>query len=283
MQASIPIRYLFLPIHLRVFFSILILSLLTCPSTWVLAQENNSVVTQCQDLEDDDAAEAISLAEQALTNSEVLLSAEDRYRLLGCQGWAHALLGNTAKASRIAHEIGHGVVNHSMSDVMKTDLLRRAGSVLHRAGDRKAATDWYVKAMELAIEAGADHKRIPILINLAVVHSETDQNQQAISYYQETLDLIHATDDQRYLAPVLFNLSLTLLGEERYQDALQHLLSIEKMMNDQWPQARQSQVYHGIYAAYEELGNQQHKHAYLQKALQSAREIGPSQSLATAL
>ena len=102
-------------------------------------------------------------------------------------------------------------------------LTRRAGSILHRSGERVGAVDLYAQAVAEAESLGLEAERIPLLVNLGVLHSEFEEHERARVNYEQALALMTRLGDFRYEAPVRFNLALNLLGQDRDAEALPHL------------------------------------------------------------
>src|SRR5690606_25778398 len=102
-------------------------------------------------------------------------------------------------------------------------LTRRAGGILHRSGDRIGAVELYAQAVSDAEAQGLDAERIPLLVNLGVLHSEFEEHARAQVNYEQALALMERLDDRRYEAAVRYNLGLTLRGLERDAEAVPHL------------------------------------------------------------
>ncbi len=175
----------------------------------------------CEQAEDGSPERALALADSVLAES-MSVPAAMRGTALGCRGWALIGLGRTQDARNDAAEL-QALVQTLPSGPQRLTLLRRAGGILHRSGDRIGAVDLYGKALAEAEAAGLEAERIPILINLGVHHSEFEEHERARVNYEQALALMDLVKDHRYEAPVRFNLGLTLNGQRKYLESLPHL------------------------------------------------------------
>ena len=175
----------------------------------------------CAEAEDGAPERAIALADSVLAEG-TSVPIDLRASALGCRGWALVGLGRNQDARNDAAEL-QKLLRVIPAGPPRLSLLRRAGGILHRSGDRIGAVDLYGKALAEAETAGLEAERIPILINLGVHHSEFEEHERARVNYEQALALMDVVDDHRYEAPVRFNLGLTLNGQEKYVDSLPHL------------------------------------------------------------
>lgn len=171
----------------------------------------------CLDQEDAAPAQAIALAEAVL--AERGIPSAQRADALGCRGWARLGLGQLDEARRDAREL-RSLLPQLSETPERVRLTRRAGSILHRGDDRIAAVDLYAQAIADAEAQNLEVERIPLLINLGVLHSEFEEHERAEINYTQALHLIEQYDQQRYEAPVRYNLALNLSGQERYAEAV---------------------------------------------------------------
>jgi len=180
--------------------------------------ERNSA---CVEVEDTDPARSIALADSVLAESMVPGPAQ-RAEALGCRGWALASLDRREEARRDAHALRVlALALPPSSDRVR--LTRRSGSILHRSGDRVGAVDLYAQAVTDAEAQGLEAERIPLLVNLGVLHSEFEEHERARVNYEQALALMQRLGDFRFEAPVRFNLALNLTGQKRHADAIPHL------------------------------------------------------------
>ncbi|MFC3192978.1 diguanylate cyclase domain-containing protein [Marinicella sediminis] len=226
--------------------------------------ELDEQIEQCQSLEDDHPERAISLAEQWLNTISQISDPVSYGRFLSCQGWAYAVLeqGDMAKAVAYQLERLSARLNDSKASV---NLLRRAGSIFHRTGNRIGAADNYQAALEKAHQLSLNDEKIPLLVNLGVLNSEIREHDSAIGHYYAALRLMDQLDDFRYHAPVLFNLAVTLSGQKRFKEALEIYHQAEALITEQWPQQRIGQVYMGLATAYGALGQLTQAGEYISK------------------
>jgi diguanylate cyclase (GGDEF)-like protein len=175
----------------------------------------------CVQAEDADPARAVALA-QSVLDEGAGLSALQRADALGCRGWSHAGLVHREDARRDAYAL-RDLVRGFEQGVDRVRLTRRAGGVLHRSGDRVGAVELYAQAVADAEAQGLEAERIPLLVNLGVLHSEFEEHARAQVNYEQALALMQRLADHRYEAPVRFNLGLNLNGQERYAEAIPHL------------------------------------------------------------
>jgi diguanylate cyclase (GGDEF)-like protein len=246
--------------------SLILLAMLSC--SVIQAQTGlpalDEVVEECQSLEDDQPEQAINMADDWLTQINRQVNPVAYGRMLSCKGWAHAVLDEEEPAKSAAYELENLAenLNESRSQV---NLLRRAGSIFHRTGNRIGAADNYQAALETAQQLGLNQEKIPLLVNLGVLNSEIREHSRAIDNYYRALDLMKRLNDFRYHAPVLFNLAVTLSGQKRYKEALEIYHQAEALINEQWPKQRAGQVYFGIGTAYGALGQLTESGKYVAK------------------
>ena len=175
----------------------------------------------CVEVEDADPARAIALADSVLAES-VPAEPLQRAEALGCRGWASASLEKRDDARRDAHAVRALAVTLPATSE-RVRLTRRAGGILHRSGDRIGAVDLYAAAVADAEAQGLEAERIPLLVNLGVLHSEFEEHERARVNYEQALALMEHLGDFRHEAAVRFNLALNLAGQSRDADALPHL------------------------------------------------------------
>lgn len=175
----------------------------------------------CIDVEDSEPARAVALADSVLSPpaSPTLLQ---RAEAMGCRGWAQASLDQRDDARRDAQALGR-LIEVLAGEPDRVRLTRRAGGILHRIGDRVGAVDFYAKALADAEAQGLEAERIPLLINLGVLHSEFEEHERARVNYEQALALMERLHDRRHEAPVRFNLGLNLNGQSRHAEAVPHL------------------------------------------------------------
>lgn len=229
-------------------------------------KDYDQYLNECQSLEDDQARQALNLAEKKLSQLSKQQSPLIVSGFLGCAAWAAVNLNETELALNYASDL-ELMINDINDSETKINLLRRVGGVFHQLGQRVAAVDNYQKAMELAESLNIQKAQIPILVNLGVLHSQIREEDQAIKIYRQALALMSEHNDFTYQAPVLFNLALTLNGQHRYNESLTVFHEIEKMLTPQWPDSRKAQVYGGLASVYISLKNHVKAQEYNQKAL----------------
>ena len=184
----------------------------------VTVDERNAA---CLEVEDANPERAVALAQSVLDQGAGLEAAQ-RAEALGCRGWAQAGLARKDDARRDAHALRELVAGFDAS-AERVRLTRRAGSILHRSGDRVGAVDLYAQAVADAEAQGLEAERIPLLVNLGVLHSEFEEHARASVNYEQALALMERLGDYRYEAPVRYNLGLNLNGQGLYADAVPHL------------------------------------------------------------
>lgn len=175
----------------------------------------------CAGVEDSDPARAVALADSVVAESRSLTLTQ-RIDALGCRGWAQAMLGRRDDARRDAHEMRSLLQLHPVNPD-RARLTRRVGTVLHRSGDRIGAVELWALALADAEAQGLEAERIPLLINLGVLHSEFEEHERAQVNYEQALALMARLGDHRHEAPVRYNLGLNLNGQERFAEAVPHL------------------------------------------------------------
>jgi diguanylate cyclase (GGDEF)-like protein len=172
----------------------------------------------CVDAEDSDPAHAVALAESVLAEGAAL-SLLQRADALGCRGWSRAVMAWRDEARRDAHALSSLVLQLPASPD-RVRVTRRAGTIFHRSGDRIGAVDMYARALADSEGQGLEAERIPLLINLGVLHSEFEEHERARVNYEQALALMDRLDDLRHEAPVRYNLGLNLAGQQRHAEAL---------------------------------------------------------------
>jgi diguanylate cyclase (GGDEF)-like protein len=202
------------------------LSLLLTLSTSAAAESRLPVTVDerlatCLEVEDPEPARAVALADSVLSGPPAPSLAQ-RAEALGCRGWATASMGQRDDARRDAHSLGR-LIEVLADEPDRVRLTRRAGGILHRSGDRVGAVDFYAKALADAEAQGLEAERIPLLINLGVLHSEFEEHERARVNYEQALALMERLEDRRHEAPVRFNLGLNLNGQGRHAEAVPHL------------------------------------------------------------
>ncbi len=175
----------------------------------------------CVAAEDNEPAHAIALADSVLAEG-VALSSLQRAEALGCRAWSNVTLGASESARRDAHSL-RSLVQQLPRDAERVRLTRRAGGILHRAGDRVGAVDLYAQAVSEAEAQGLEAERIPLLVNLGVLHSEFEEHERARVNYEQALSLMDRLGDHRHEAPVRYNLGLNLAGQRRFAEAVPQL------------------------------------------------------------
>lgn len=178
-------------------------------------------ITACVAAEDAEPARAIALAESVLEQTGTL-SPLQRAEALGCRGWSNNVLGQREPARRDAHALVD-LVQSFPASADRVRLTRRAGGILHRGGDRVGAVELYARALNDAELQALEAERIPLLVNLGVLHSEFEEHERARVNYEQALSLMDKLGDHRFEAPVRFNLGLTLSGQDKYAEAVPHL------------------------------------------------------------
>jgi diguanylate cyclase (GGDEF)-like protein len=174
----------------------------------------------CVEAEDADPARSIALADSVLSETASLSSAQ-RAEALGCRGWAQASLERREEARRDAYAL-RDLVRAFPVSAERVRMTRRVGGILHRSGDRVGAVDLYADAVADAEAQGLEGERIPLLVNLGVLHSEFEEHERARVNYEQALALMQRLQDFRYEAPVRFNLGLNLVGQQRQVEAIPH-------------------------------------------------------------
>jgi len=187
-------------------------------------------ISACIDAEDADPPHSVALADSVLAGPAAL-SPLQRAEAHGCRGWAQATLSRLDEARRDAHALA-GIVRSLPESAERVRLTRRAGGILHRSGDRIAATDLYALAVAEAEALGLEAERIPLLANLGVLHSEFEEHERARVNYEQALALMDRLGDHRHEAPVRYNLGLNLLGQQRNADAVPHLRRALDLVRD---------------------------------------------------
>lgn len=225
------------------------------------------LITACNQLEDKDPAAAIKLGIDLLSELDKEEKNIDVGHVLGCLGWAYMNQNNLKEARTKALEIEHILLDLSVISADSIQLARRAGGIFHLMGDRISASENYNLAMQQAEELKIISEQIPILVNLGVLNSELRAHEQAINNYYQALDLMAKIEDFRYQPPVLYNLAVTLNGQQRFTEGLKFFQQVEAMINDQWPLGRVSQTYQGLAAAHSALDNLSLARNYAEKAL----------------
>lgn len=184
----------------------------------------------CVQTEDADPARAVALA-QSVLDEGIALSTLQRAEALGCRGWSQAALAHREDARRDAYALRE-LVRSLATGAERVRLTRRAGSILHRSGDRVGAVDLYAQAVADAEAQGLEAERIPLLVNLGVLHSEFEEHARAQVNYEQALALMERLGDHRHEAPVRYNLGLTFNGQERYAEAAPHLRRALQLIRD---------------------------------------------------
>lgn len=245
---------------------LLVVLVLLCLVSTLSADVIDEGIVSCAALEDDRPVEAIALASSILEAMDVEQDPVRYGRLLGCMGWAMATQNDVEGALEQARQLEVlGQEQPVNSDSVY--LLRRAGSIYHRLGNRISASACYDMAMQRADSLNLIDEQIPILVNLGVLNSELKEHDRAIATYNQALSLMEQTEDYRYQAPVLFNLAVTLNGQSDHQAALAVYQQVEAQMNEHWPNSRSAIVYQGLASAHMGLGNNEQAMAYINKAM----------------
>jgi len=224
-------------------------------------------IQQCQSLADDKPVEAIELAEQLIETLDVEKNKLDLAEILGCMGWALAVSDQVELAKIKAYELEQ-ILKNVNDSARRIRLLRRAGGIYHRIGDRFTATENYQNALSSAERLGVTHEKIPLLVNLGVLNSEIREHEKAIDNYSLALELMESSNDYRYQAPVLFNLAATLSGQKRYNESIEIYHQVEALIDESWPQLRKGQVYFGLASDYAKVSQLQKGLDYIEKSLQ---------------
>ncbi len=193
----------------------------------VTVDELNAAFVQA---EDSNPERAVALA-QSVLDQGAMLSLPQRAEALGCRGWAQASLARKDDARRDAHALRE-LARGFGAGAERVRLTRRAGSILHRSGDRVGAVEYYAQAVADAEARGLEAERIPLLVNLGVLHSEFEEHARAQVNYEQALALMERLGDHRYEAPVRYNLGLNLTGQDRDAEAVPHLRRALELIRD---------------------------------------------------
>ena len=177
--------------------------------------------TACVRVEDTDPERAVALA-QSVLDQAIMLDPPQRAEALSCRGWAQATLARKDDARRDAHALRE-LVRGFGAGAERVRLTRRAGTILHRSGDRVGAVEYYAQAVADAEAQDLEAERNPLLVNLGVLYSEFEEHARAQVNYEQALALMERLDDHRYEAPVRYNLGLNLTGQDRDAEAVPHL------------------------------------------------------------
>jgi len=178
-------------------------------------------IAACEASEDAEPERAIALAQSVLDNLPAATSLQ-KSSALGCRGWSRAILGQRDEAQRDAYALVAQLESLGTTPE-RVRLTRRAGGILHRGSNRVGAIQLYARAVADAEAQGLEAERIPLLINLGVLHAEFEEHERARVNYEQALGLMERVNDHRYEAPVRFNMGLTLNGQEKYAEAIPHL------------------------------------------------------------
>ncbi|WP_395376813.1 diguanylate cyclase domain-containing protein [Marinicella sp. W31] len=232
-----------------------------------VAQNITEQLDQCRQLEDDDPTAAIALATTLINTINQSDQVINYGHALGCLGWSLAATDQLEAARQRAIELEQ-LGKQLPSNIESISLIRRAGSIFHRLGDRISATKNYSSAMQVANALELKSEQIPLLVNLGILHSEIREHDNAIDNYYLALELMDELQDFRYQAATLFNLGITLSGQKRPQEALDTLLKVQQMMSDQWPQSRRASVYAGLGSAQLGLENYVQSQVHYEQALE---------------
>lgn len=188
------------------------------------------VIEECLRIEDSQPVLALALVETLAAQLPDLEPAQQA-ELVGCRGWSKAMLEQREGARVDAHLLRR-IVDDLPRGPERVRLLRRAGTILHRTNDRVGAVDFYADAVVEAENEGMEAARIPLLVNLGVLHSEFEEHEHAQRNYEKALELMQRLQDFRYEAPVRFNLALNLRGQHRYAEALPHLQRTMELLRE---------------------------------------------------
>ncbi len=238
-----------------------------------VSPQNQTKIDQCKSLEDDEPLQAISFANGIISKLKNKNKPVYYGHLTGCLGWALAI-NNQKDESRLQAEQLESLTNTLKDSKDKSSLYMRAGGIFHILGDRVGAVSNYNKAYDVAEKLHLKKELIPILVNLGVLNSELKEHATAINNYNYALKLMQEIEDFRYKPPVLFNLALTLNGQEMFQEGLDIFLQIEEMIDDNWPKGRVSQVYSGFSNSYMGLEDYVNANIYIDKTLKLYNETG---------
>lgn len=227
----------------------------------------SELIEKCQSLEDDNPDEAIKVAQQVISKISKLNNPINYGHALGCIGWSYVVLDQLDQSRKVAYELEKLAVGLNESKHSVT-LLRRAGSVYHRLGDRVSASENYQAAMLDAEKLNLEKEKIPLLVNLGVLNSEIRAHKKAIKNYYQAIELMEKIGDKNYHAPVLYNLAITLKGLGRYEESLQAFLQVEAMVNEHWPKQRVLEVYFGLATSYDGIEQQDQAMKYIEKVIE---------------
>lgn len=223
-------------------------------------------IAACAQAEDANPERALALA-QSVLDQGVALGAKQRAEALGCRGWSQASLARKDDARRDAHALRE-LVRGFEASAERVRLTRRAGTILHRSGDRVGAVDLYALAVADAETQGLEAERIPLLVNLGVLHSEFEEHARAQVNYEQALALMERLGDYRYEAPVRYNLGLNLSGQDRDAEAVPHLRRALELIRENavGGPTQELGATLGLASALQQSGETAEAHALLQRA-----------------
>jgi diguanylate cyclase (GGDEF)-like protein len=179
-------------------------------------------VRQCERLENNDPAAAITMADSVLENPEIndpLLLA----RTLACRGASLAIVGRLEEAIALVEGSLRPMIERVDDVAEHPRLLQRLGWIFFRGGDTEAAIEALTQSLALA-----ETERITSLIPLLLGHLATYQgyaglHELAIANHRRAIALLEPNSDREQLLPLHYNLGLTLRYQERYAEALEVL------------------------------------------------------------
>ena len=101
----------------------------------------SDLITECNAIEDNDPVAAITIGNDILSRIDKDNNGLEYGQALGCVGWANLVQNKLAEARLYALEIELIVMDLGEASEDSISLIRRAGVIFHRMGDRISASE----------------------------------------------------------------------------------------------------------------------------------------------
>lgn len=182
--------------------------------------------------------------------------------------------GQLQRAARLAEEVTVADANHPRAWFLLGKFAVMSGAV------RRAAEDYFVKALVIQNRLGNTEGRAEVLNGLGIAHERLGELDAAIGYYHDAAELRQQAGDRRGHAASLSNLGRLNMIRGRYdlaRDAIDKALAIREEIGDLLGLA---QTHYELGGLEEEVGNYEAAREHYRNALRINEQLGSS--LATA-
>nr|WP_286167491.1 tetratricopeptide repeat protein [Arthrospira platensis] len=161
--------------------------------------------------------------------------------------------------------------------------LTSLGNTYNALGRYQEAIAFYQKSLEIARDIGDRKNEAASLNNLGNAYYSLGRYPEAIAFYQQSLEIARDIGDQKNEATSLGNLGNTYHSLGRYQEAIAFHQQSLEIKRDIGDRQGEATSLGNLGSAYYSLGRYPEAIAFYQQSLEIARDIGDQKNEATSL